>query len=389
MVLDLSFIRLVLNDFVSAKGDNPNVAALLYDGFIQQLTTETFVQTTNLENGIAFAGGIQVDLIDGCQNIIQNIDSNFAYSSFIDENGKPQITFEFGIINTNYHNKPLYLKIKDLINDNIYYSNSFLINNNNKLSTRFDYYNAGDTFKKSIRISNCYYQTPVNNLDFKSYTTTSGQQVSYRQVTTYLQKFNIDNLDFFVNDRLYKLFSHSIIYVNSNRSSISDYKATERNGDTNFLTAEFTINKYNQIYNWSYQIIQPLDVISLDLPNGTFITYADFQSYIGGGLSNQMLIFFNKNLGYNIIPISIKIYKDNILFKTSTDALVFEFQLQILLSADITDFTNGEYNIVIEPISNLLGVETWQGITFGNWTFTISDGEYDNTEYNNSEYLIN
>jgi len=165
-MIDFSFIRLVLFDFVSAKGDNPDVAHLLYDGFIQQLPTETFLQTTNLTDGIAFAGGIQVDLIDGCQNIVRNIDNNFAYTSFIDQNGKPQINFEFGSILVNFYNKPLYLKITDLINGNIYYSNSFLINNN-KLSTRFDYYNNGELYKKSIRISNCYYNTPVNNLDFQ------------------------------------------------------------------------------------------------------------------------------------------------------------------------------------------------------------------------------
>lgn len=388
MVLDLSFIRLVLFDFVSAKSDNANVATLLYDGFIQQLPTETFVQTTKLENGIAFAGGIQIDLIDGCQNLIQNIDANFAYTSFIDENGKPQITFEFGNIGVNFYNKPLYLKVTDLINGNIYYSNSFLINNNN-LSTRFDYYNNGDTYKKSIRISKCYYHTPVNNLDFKSYTTTSGQQVSYRQVTTYLEQFKIDTLDFFVNDRLYDLLSHSIIYVNSNRSSISDYKASERKGDTNFLTAEFTINKYNQIYNWSYQIIQSLEVVSLDLPNGTFITYADFQNYVNTTLNNQFAIYFNKTLN-NITSINCKIYKDNILFKTITESQIgFTNDLLVQLGSDITDFTNGEYNIVIEPIPNLAGTETWQGITFGNWIFTIADGEYDPTEYDNTEYLIN
>lgn len=387
MVLDLSFIRLVLFDFVSAKSDNANVASLLYDGFIQQLPAETFVQTTNLENGIAFAGGIQIDLIDGYQNLIQNIDANFAYTSFIDTNGNPQITFEFGNIGVNFYNKPLYLKITDLINSNIYYSNSFLINNN-KLSTRFDYFNNGDTYKKSVRIANCYYQTPVNNLDFKSYTTTSGQQVSYRQVTTYLQKFNIDNLDFFLNDRLYDLFSHSIIYVNSNRSSISDFKPTERISDTNFLTAEFTINKYNQIYNWSYQIIQSLAIIGLDLPNNTFITYTNFQNYITTFLNNQLSILFNKDLGLYSLTVNCKIFKDDALFRTTTYAQAFGNYLYVDLGADITDFTNGEYNIVIEPIPNLAGTETWQGISFGNWIFTIADGEYDPTEYDD-EYLIN
>lgn len=383
MNVDYSFIRFTKNDFeVAKKGENPKVATLIYDGFIMQLPGETFTQRSNNDDGIAFAGGIVVDLIDKCGNLVQNIDSNFYYTSFVDDNGVNQISFEFGMIGQNYFTMPLYLRITDDINGNVYYSNGFLVTDYYKdLSTRFDYKNANDTIIKSIRIANCFHDTQVNKLDLKSYTTTKGFQTSYRQIPTYLQKYTIETLDFFANNRLADLFSHSVIYVNGMRCSISDYNTEDRKGTTNVMSAEFTINPLNEIYNWSYQIYEGLSVTQFEPLNGGIYTLVNFNAIVSSGG------YLNFNKAISSVNGKFKLYKENV-FIAEYDLFFAGLSVGIdFLSLGYT-FTNGNYSIVIQPNQILSGVENWEGIGINEWTFTIADGEYSNTDYNN-EYLTN
>jgi len=59
MTTDFSFIRLTKNDFALAKrADDPNIATLLYEGFIVQQPNETFLQISASDSDIAFVGGI-------------------------------------------------------------------------------------------------------------------------------------------------------------------------------------------------------------------------------------------------------------------------------------------------------------------------------------------
>jgi len=392
MNVDYSFIRLTKNDFeVAKKGENPNVATLIYDGFIMQLPNETFTQRSNNDDGIAFAGGISVDLIDKCGNLVQNIDSNFYYTSFVDDNGVNQIEFEFGMIGQNYFTMPLYLRITDQINGNIYYSNGFLVTDYYKdLSTRFDYKNANDTIVKSIRIANCFHDTSPNKLDLKSYTTTKGFQTSYRQIPTYLQKYTIDTLDFFANNRLVDLFSHSVIYVNGMRCSVSDYKTEDRKGETNVMSAEFTINPQNETYDWSYQVYEGLEVVSTYPVIGSTITANDI--YVMGTSPQDVAVFFNK-FGTLRNGAIAKLYRNSFLLETITtpsnyqlndDKLFFDFAY--FNPPLITDIENGNYEIKITNTDITSGIENPSVIS---WNFTIADGQYSNTDYDNSQYLTN
>ena len=142
--MDLAFIRLYLNDFAAAKkGDDPNTVQIEKRPFIVQQPCETFMQFSNCKDGVSFVGGIKVELIT-CNGTVKNdISSLFFYDTLM-VNGLPQIRFEFGKIGVDYWTTPLFLKITDLINDNVYYSNSFLITNyRSHLSTRCEYTNFG------------------------------------------------------------------------------------------------------------------------------------------------------------------------------------------------------------------------------------------------------
>ena len=369
-----------------AKGGNPNITNLGYQGFIMQLPNETFLQQTSLTNGIAFSGAIQVDLIDNCGSVKKNIDSNFYYESFIDDNGTPQITFEFGMINENFYTTPLYLKITDLVNGAIWYSNDFLITDYGiELSARFDYGNVNE-YLQSVRFSKMYDFSPVNENNVKQYTTTQGLRVNSKSITTYLRQWKCDAINYDINDRLNELFASEIIFLNGQGVVVSDFKSNERKGTTNFLDAEFVVNPQNETYDWSYQVYEGLEVVRLLPLNGAIYTELSIMEIVDLALE----IEFNKNINF-LNNANCKVYKDNIVIINS-NSLFYNINsntLGIDVSSFNALFTNGAYSIVINDGQIISAAETFKGFALNEWTFTIADGEFDNTEFDNTEFLTN
>jgi hypothetical protein len=102
---------------------------------------------------------------------------------------------------------------------------------------------------------------------------------------------------------------------------------------------------------------------------------------------NQISGTFTKNITLGIG--SLRVYKGSSLFLTftSSDILVTGNSFTI----DVTNMfpDNDTYFILIDDGLFKSGAETYTGITNPTqWTFTIADGEYTNTEYSN-EYLLN
>jgi hypothetical protein len=371
-------IKLFLNDFNKAKKSaNANVATLLYSGFIQQKPNETFFCYAK---DISFAGAIQVDLIDSCGVVVQNIDGNFYYSEV-----NSDIYFEFGNIGTDFYTKELYLKITDLINDNVYYSNSFIVTDYYaELSSRFDFKNKSDVYFQSIRIAKCYHQDIEDKNEFSEYTETSGKLVRYKNTTTNLDRYNIDAVDFALGRWLNELFNYDIIYLNSERVIVSEYKQGKRKGDTNFLDSDFLVNPQGQFYNWVYQLYEGLEVVSLlPINNGIYT-----QDYIIPILSYALEIIFNKSVLPNP-PFNCNVYKNNVLIIEHTEIFfnINTTTIGIDLSSYMELFTNGNYSIVIAPNQIRSGIDFFEGFAFGQWTFTIADGEFDGAEFDSTEFL--
>ena len=377
--MDNNFIRL-FNTFDKAKGGNPNITNLAYQGFIMQLPNETFLQQTSLTSGIAFSGAIQVDLIDNCGNVKKNIDNNFYYESFIDNNGTPQITFEFGMINDNFYTTPLYLRITDLVNGAIWYSNDFLVTDYDvNLSARFDYGNVNE-YLQSVRFAKMYDFSPVNENSVKQYTTTQGLRVNSKSITTYLRQWKCDAINYDINDRLNELFASEIVFLNGQGVVISDFKSNERKGTTNFLDAEFVVNPQNETYDWSYQVYEGLEVIQYLPLNGGVYNQDDFDDIVLSGA------YLNFNKDISSVNGKYKLYKGGV-FATELDLTFGGNSVGIdFLSTGYT-FTNGTYSIVINDGQIISDAETFKGFALNEWTFTIADGEDDNASYNN-EYLI-
>lgn len=384
---DFSFIKLYKNDFASAqRSDNTNIVTMPYAGFIQQKTNETFCQKTNCSDGVVFVGGIKVELIDGCGNVQKNITDNFYYFNYESENGTEQIDFEFGNINEDFGTLALFLKITDLDNGNIWYSNAFCVTDyRSEFSSVFHYTNDKTIFGidyttskrlQIVRIGECYDHTPVNQNNLKQYTTSNGNQVNYNRIVTFLRQYQLNNIDIFCNDRLDALFSHSHIYIDFERVVVSDYKVEERKGDTNWFDGSFIVNKQNEVLNYEYQIYEGLEVVERNPIHQSFISSTN-------GLFS---LTFNKEI-LSFGGFTISLFKDNVLvYEITPIPVIFNNNNWDLDLSDYT-FTNGNYSIVVPSGFIYNGNEFFNGYALNEWTFTIADGEFDNTEFDNTEFL--
>lgn len=389
--MDFSFIRL-LTDFEQAKrNENSPISSLIYSGLIQQLPDETFTQITAISGGFSLLGSLVAELTDSCGIVVKDLDGNFFYEAFADQNGDTQIAFEFGMVGTDFYTLPLHLKLTDLGNGTTYYSNQFLITalDANK-TTRFDYTDNGllygidyqtAPYIQSVRLSCCYDHTPVNDTNFKQYVNTRGFQTNYRNSVTFLRKHLIEYLDNFVNDRLSVLFNHSIIFVNGERASVSDFKVDERKGDTNYFSGEFTINKLGDIFLWDFQIFEPLLLVQNDpVENGGVYSPSDALNFYIFQLG------FNRNIEV-AIGAKARLYKDNVLVETQDLTFSFFSVCNYFFDYFSTSPEVGNYRIEIDQNQVFSGNLFWKGFQGNDFTFTVAEGEYDATEYDNNDYL--
>jgi hypothetical protein len=223
---------------------------------------------------------------------------------------------------------------------------------------------------------------PVNENSVKQYTTTQGLRVNSKSITTYLRQWKCDAINYDINDRLNELFASEIVFLNGQGVVVSDFKSNERKGTTNWLDAEFVVNPQNETYDWSYQVYEGFEVIETLPLNGSVYNQDDFDDIV----STNAFVIFNKNI--SSVNGKYKLYKGGI-FQTEFDLSFAGLSISIdFLSTGYT-FTNGTYSIVIAPNQITSGAETFKGFALNEWTFTIADGEFDATEFDNTEFLTN
>jgi len=390
--MDYSFLRLTQSFDTARNSDNQPIVKLPYDGFVQMLPNETFAQLSNSPTNITFVGGITVELIDKCGNLVLNITSNFFYSIFTDSKGIEQIAYEFGNINQDFQTKPLYLKITDTTNGNIWYSTSFLLTNyQSNLSTRFDYWSdkqlngiAYDVYplKQSIRFSNFYLNDDVDETNASQYVQYNGNQVEFRSIITPLDEYVISNIDTFTFRRLERLFQSPYLYLNSFQISKNELTKEKRLGDANWFTATLICNPKYIPFTFEYQLYEPFALSNRFVANNSVYTLTNFNTVLA---SDGIYLEFNKIP--SVLPtFEYKLYKDDVLVLTASSSTVATNKLTLTaLSSYI--FANGDYSLVVNANTVYNGIEFWSGFIFGQWVWNIGDGEFEETEFDNTEFL--
>ena len=277
--MDLAFVRLYLNDFTSAlQGDDSNAVTIAKGAYIQLLPCGKISQFSDCKDGVVFVGGIKVELIDSCGTVLEDVTNFFAYDTFV-KDGLPQINWEFGKTGKDYYFKRLFLKITDLINENVYYSSGFIMTSmDSELSTEFVYREIGrfrgipydlKDFYQRVGFYKCYYKDSANVNNLKEYTQTDGKIANYRNVPTYGKRFIFDKLDIAIDNRINQMFAHSILYANGERMKLISYEPDEIVGDTNWKTATFNLNPQGEYFTLGVQVLEDLTLISFS-PSGSY-----------------------------------------------------------------------------------------------------------------------
>ena len=381
--MDLAFIRFYLNDFEGAKqSDDSNDVRITKYAYIQLLPCGVISQFTKVKEGISFVGGIKVELINDCGIVLQDVSNFFAYDTFI-QDGLPQINWEFGKVGKDYYYKPLFLKITDLVNENVYYSSRFLMTNmDSELSTNFVYtentrfrgipYDI-KPFYQQVRFYKCFYKDSANTSNLKEYTQTSGRIMNYRNITTFIKSFIFDKLDIAIDNRLYEMFAHSVVYANGERVKLQEYNSEEVVGDTNWKTASFKLNPQDESLTLGLQVLEPLQ-IEIVQPIGR---------YEVDGVPNDMIFSFNKptTLGSG----TIKIFDEfNALIATFTEANVTETSGDYYIDLGGIDFEISSYYVIIsEGLFKGEGCFNFSIINTTDWTFEVSSAQYNKPQYSN------
>lgn len=376
-------IKLFKNNFCEAKGigllGHENI---LHKTNVVQFPDETFLQITDLNEDIAFAGNIQVDLINGAENVVKNlvVDLDFFYTEFSDVNGIKQMAYEFGNLNEDYYNKNLYLRLTHTFSLDVWYSNAFNVSFYfGEKTTRLDYGNDGE-YLQSLR-----YRFYVNDINSKSenkeYRTLYGRVISERKVITEINNYKLyycTNSDFRNIDQI---FAKDIVYLNGIRiSDKPNLKKGERLGSTNFFDLDFDTSPANERLSFQYQLYVGLRLVSKKLEEGTYT----LNQYNTLSTTGSIELLFNRNISISPL-LKLKVYKDGVLNQTKNFA---DFQaLNNSLKVNISITSTGVYDLIIDKNLIYSQRQMFKGLSLNDFRYTIIDPQYDSTQYNNTQYL--
>lgn len=382
--MDISFLRLVKNNFALAKKEQDIfIDGTLLNPLVQLLPNETLCQITNLNEDIAFAGFLTASIIDCKGTVLSVITPNFYYNEFTNTvTGIKQITFEFGLLNIDFGTKKVFLKLENGISNDIWYSNAFLITNYRKEKTTKIWYKNENYFEGVPYDIQPYFQS-IHLACFKfdtnfkqkrsEYTQLGGNEISLRIINTYSDKYKFDWCNFFTYDRLLRVFNHDEIYIDNYRVSNKPIITKGDRIDTsNFFELSFEVNPTENYLNLDYQIYDYLQVTGRVLANNDVVS----------STTGLFSLTFNKNVTLSS-SITAKLYKDGVLVDTIVPTATAN-----VMSLDFSGYSyaDGNYSIVIGSGEVTHGLEVWGGYAIGEWVFRIINGFYNPTFYNSTFY---
>ena len=304
-----------------------------------------------------------VFVADLCGNNLQEI-TEHCYFSFD--------YIEFASV-YDFESDAVIIKIVNNINPNdIWYSNPLLITAN-FLTTEIDYKDISDSYMQSAGIK-AYFTRAVQESEVKTYVQESGTKVSGKATFTEMRKYIFEKLDNFIYRRLNLALARSIVYLDTLRVTDKPLmKDGDIEGSQNTFQSELTASvNYNDTYTRAFQIAEPLELVS----------YYPSTIYTLDSVENRITLIFNHSVD-SISSSVVKLYKDDV-FYINLDLI----QIDSNTFEQVYNFTeNGNYSIEIESgkfINTLYG-QTEQMIL----EFFIFDGEFERTEFDNTEFLVN
>ena len=351
-----------------------SVTSIFYNTQIQLSPKEFYCQISNTKDGISFDGNYSVYVTDCNGNELRDITDRIQLTEF-SYNGFPQIKFEIAPIGFDFYMKPVLLRFKHTVSNAVWFSNSLIISDYEIYKTsRFNYKNykgaeAIANVMQSIRLR-CWFDVNDIESEITDYTQIDGLKVSGRAVLTEFEKYKFEQIDNFTFRRLNHLLTSNVVYINGNRSTNKQtIQSGERLGDTNVWEQDFTVPiNYSDTFNDIPQIWDAFAIIDY-LPKNTNTI---------DSVGDVIEITFNRNVTPNENA-EIRLYKDGDLIETYISFAVTDN----VVSVDLATLTNGEYRVEVQGFDSIFN----ETLPLFFWNFTVSDGFYSETYYNDTNYL--
>jgi len=370
--MDNPFIKLN-TDFQTARFDRMVDSQFFYGSGIALHPEEKYLQISNSKVNIAFGESYKVEVIDCAENVLHTVTDKFFLYSFQEHNGIYQIAYEILPLGIDTGFEKVYFKFTGLSNDAVFYSNDVIITDEIvKTSFRIDYKNYTNdlaNYYQSIRILG-YYNGIEEKQESTIYTTINGKVRRSRVIQNFESSFYLES----INTEAFKSIANSltsdILYLNGERATVlNELKAGEREGKTNRFSAEFTtILNEDETFVYENQIA-PIFAYTDLTPLGTY------------SLATIPL------LGEAIFNYNITTFESLNLYNSDTNTLVQEIT-SFVISGNSIQFSmpvllNGNYNFVLLQVESNLGEQIDV-----NWSFTIQDGDFLNTDFDANDFLI-
>jgi hypothetical protein len=389
-----SVIHFFKNDFALAiKDGDPNTVKIPKGAFIQQLPNETFIQKTSGQEGISFVAQIKVELICCCAQVKKDISDKFSYTGFVDAKGINQIDFEFGKVNDDFWTETLYLKITDLINGNVWYSNGFYVTEYNSHLSTLMTYTSEDDFEnvyysispiyQNVRFQGVYYRTRPNETTRQQYTQTTGNIVNYKAIETKYKGYVVDKINNQTYESLDHVLRHPILYFDNKRVEAKEaLKSGDTIGDTNWFVSGFIVNPQQGIYTKKEFLLKGLEVVSRYVVQNAYISKSNLD------LNPIIKLTFNKNISQNLVNgfsgyvLDGKDIKYFFTFAITNNVASFDFNAVV----NSFPFEFGTYSIIIFENCIYNELDFFKGYVYKDWIFSVVDTQYLKPSYNN-DYL--
>jgi len=391
--MDYSFLKLY-NTIDNALNDTEfKDAGLSYFLSIQLSPKETYLQITNSSTDLTFSSNFSAYVVDGCDNVLKDISSHVFMEDFIDAKGVTQSKIEIVNIGQDFFGRAVFVKLVALDSNVVYYTRPIKITDKDiEKSYRFDYTNNLNMYDMSYEIA---LATQSIRLVFKFtgykndsevgeyYQISSKNTISTRFLKKISNNYSVERIDTYTFDRLQWLFEHDTIYIDNNRLTTNPVlDPGDRIGQSNLFGASFNgfINKDDQ-FIFVYQIFGGL--LLTDLSPVSTLNICD----TGGTLDATFNIDIEIGIG------SLKLYdaSDNSLVNTWDETELYLSSGNVLTAAGLTTYTTAGDSYYITFSSGLvlgLGISYTGFLDNTTWSFSVSAGEYDESEYDNDEYVV-
>jgi len=383
-MVDYSFLRLKEN-FNEAKSDMMIESEYFYNGGICLHPSETYLQITNSNTSIAFDESYKVELINCSGSVVKDITSKVYINEFQDNNGIYQIAFEILPILDDFYFERLYLKFTHTTSELILYSNGFFLTAEREKETfRLDYksyreykgtnYVLADYYQ-SVRLLG-YYNGITETKDSKVYTEINGKIRKSRVIQSFEYAYNLEDVDTFTYQRLAVALENDLVYINGVKAEVLEtLTASERKEKANIFDCNFSTQlDYSEVYTDVFQIAPIFNYTSL-IPLGDYTLVT---------IPTSGVAEFNYNISY--VSGNLKLYDYD------TDTLLNELSISITdnyFSFTMPILPNGTYYFVFD---NLVANEYGNEISITDkeiWKFKITNGDYSNLHYSNTNYFTN